>query len=380
MSAFKFRNIDDHTDYMAKRNEAAAKGDLTAAEGYERDRNYKIDKLGLAYPKTYDYIDVGNEIKVGMENGAPGADIMAMRDYRRNKALTTPGLEKFADDEIQDAATRYYYNDLMGVGGNYQNKPVYENKYGDFVDKMWDRVMNGEEFSYDVENDPNYQVYKDMYTREGKRAMQDTLAQVAQNAGGNNSYAVSAAAQANNYYMQQLADKVPELFDAAYNRYMNEENLKRQDLEIARMLERDDYNRYLGDMGIFQTNVGLANNMIDSQLDREYQERAWDYGVEQDEKNWKWLTENRDYERAWNEDEKTYTRSENSKAQARETALMMIQAGQMPSEATMAAAEWTPEEWQAIVDVYKKSIYNSTRAEELGNEMLEKQIKLMGST
>lgn len=348
MSLFKFKsdNADkkwnDETDYTAEIN---ATSDPAKKAELERLRNDKIDRLGLPYEITFNHNDVGTMMKHGMENGASGADMMKLDDYRINKALTTPGLENFAYDEIHDAATRYYYNDLMGVGGNYQNRPVYENKYGDFVDKMWDRVMNGEEFSYDVESDPNYQVYKDMYTREGNRAMQDTLAQVAQNAGGNNSYAVSAAAQANNYYMQQLADKVPELYNAAYNRYMNEENLKRQDLEIARMLESDDYNRYLGDMGVFQTNVGLANNMINSQLDREYQERAWDYNVdrnailderykdetaygrEQDAKNW-----------AWMEDEKGYNRGETAKAQAKDDVWTMANMGVMPPDKLLEEA------------------------------------------
>ncbi len=345
MNKFTFRKIDDDTDYMAKRNEAAARGDFGAAEGYERDRNYKIDKLGLNYPKTYDYIDVGNEIKTGMQNGAPGAYIKELDDYRVNKANTNPGLSQFSGDEIHDAAMRYHFNDLMGVGGQFQNRPVYEDKYGAKVDELFDRVMNGKEFSYDMESDPNYQAYKDMYTREGQRAMQDTLAQVAQNAGGNNSYAVSAAAQANNYYMQQLADKVPELFNAAYNRYMNEENLKRQDLEIARMLETDDYNRYLNDMNVFQTNVGLADSLVNGQLDREYRSNRDRIADE------RYLDE-RDYNRQVYEDETAYNRAEADENKAFELAMTMIQNGYMPSEEALAAAGigTDSDTWKAIAN------------------------------
>ncbi len=372
MSLFKFKSDnadkkwDDNTDYTAEinlTNDPAKKAEL------ERLRNDKIDRLGLPYKMTFDHNDVGTMMMHGMENGISGADVMKLDDYRINKALTTPGLEKFANDEIHDAATRYYYNDLMGVGGNYQNRPVYEDKYGAKVDELFDRVMNREDFSYDMESDPNYQVYKDMYTREGNRAMQDTLAQVAQNAGGNNSYAVSAAAQANNYYMQQLADKVPELYDAAYNRYMNEENLRRQDLELARMLESDDYNRYLGDMGVFQTNVGLANNMINSQLDREMAERQWDYSVERDEIKDERYT-----------DETAYTRSEAEKSQARETALLKMKSGYMPSDSELAAAGWKAEDWNEFVALYGELLKDDRTKTGLENKLLEAELIKMGAT
>ncbi len=373
MSVFKFKSDnankkwDDNTNYTAEINvtdDPAKKAEL------ERLRNDKIDRLGLPYKMTFDHNDVGTMMMHGMENGISGADLMKLGDYRENKALTTPGLEKYAYDEIQDAAKQYYYNDLMGVGGQFENRPVYNDKYGAAVDKLFDRVMNGEKFSYDVESDPSYQSYKDMYTREGNRAMQDTLAQVAQNAGGNNSYAVSAAAQANNYYMQQLADKVPELYNAAYNRYLNEENLKRQDLELARMLESDDYNRYLGDMGVFQTNVGLANNLYNSQLDREMAERQWRYGEAWDNKKW------------------NYEVAQAEKTNALNQISTLISMGQTPKDELFEKAGITDKQgYLAMAQMYGTDIANSQYAATLENEyqairnkMLEEELKAIGNT
>lgn len=79
------------------------------------------------------------------------------------------------------------------------------------------------EFSYSTEKDPVYEAYKKQYAREGKRATQDALGSAAAMTGGvPSSYAATAASQAGDYYASQAADKVPELYQQAYNRYLNE--------------------------------------------------------------------------------------------------------------------------------------------------------------
>lgn len=78
-------------------------------------------------------------------------------------------------------------------------------------------------FSYDMESDPVYQAYQKQYAREGKRATQNALGAAASATGGiPSSYAVTAASQAGDYYASQMADKVPELYNQAYNRYLND--------------------------------------------------------------------------------------------------------------------------------------------------------------
>lgn len=78
-------------------------------------------------------------------------------------------------------------------------------------------------FSYNLESDPVWQAYKKQYTREGQRATQDALGTTAASTGGiPSSYATAAATQAGDYYVAQMTDKVPELYQQAYNRYLNE--------------------------------------------------------------------------------------------------------------------------------------------------------------
>lgn len=89
-------------------------------------------------------------------------------------------------------------------------------------------------FSYDVETDPVFSAYKKQYTREGQRATQDALGNVAASTGGiPSSYAAAAATQAGDYYASQLTDKVPELYQQAYNRYLNDLNQWNTDRSFA---------------------------------------------------------------------------------------------------------------------------------------------------
>jgi len=79
------------------------------------------------------------------------------------------------------------------------------------------------QWNYDPDRDPVWQALQKQYRREGDRASQEALAQAAMRTGGlANSYAVTAAAQAGDYYAAQLSDRLPQVYQDAYNRYLNE--------------------------------------------------------------------------------------------------------------------------------------------------------------
>ena len=76
---------------------------------------------------------------------------------------------------------------------------------------------------WDKDTDESYKAYRKEYLREADRTMQDVLGQYAQNTGGiAGSSAIAAASQAADYQKAQLADKIPELYDVAYGRYMQD--------------------------------------------------------------------------------------------------------------------------------------------------------------
>ena len=117
---------------------------------------------------------------------------------------------------------------------SYGSAPTYTSKYQGKIDELTEAILNREAFTYDPEKDPTYQQYKESYTRNGERAMQDTLGQVSARTGGlASSYASSAAQQTYDGYMSALADKIPELRQLAYSMYMDEGNTQRANLETV---------------------------------------------------------------------------------------------------------------------------------------------------
>ena len=335
------KKIQDATN---KWNAANAKGDkagmaAAAAEaaavrnkaGYKTDSsgNYSGSSGGGSSKNTYSpYTNSGGTIDYGtvgknqMASGAHWKDVLATYNSRYNKAITTEGLQQYAKDKIQDDMLQYI---LDGIEQDNQQKykkqlreyerdnpkPEYESKYDPQIDELLNQILSRDDFSYDVAKDPLYQQYAQMYQREGDRAMRETLAEAAAGAGGMNTYAITAAQQANNYYNSQLNDKIPQLYQLAYDMYINDKESKVQDLGILQNMDEAQYSRYRDAMndyyndknfaygayqdavaqGNWQTNFAY-NSMLDNRdfvynqeqdkIANDRHDREWDYKVEQD--------------------------------------------------------------------------------------------------
>lgn len=139
--------------------------------------------------------------------------------------------------------------------------PVYNNRYDDTIQDLIQGILNREDFSYDPATDPLYQNYRKQYTREGQRATADTLGAAAAASGGiPSSYATTAAAQAGNYYAAQMTDKIPELYQMAYNQYLNDYNMQLSDLGVVQGAEQSDYDKYLNELNQFNTDRAFDYN------------------------------------------------------------------------------------------------------------------------
>ena len=137
--------------------------------------------------------------------------------------------------------------------------PSFIDKYAGTRENLVNQISNPEKFSYDTNNDESYKAYAKQYRREGSRATADALADASAQSGGiASSYALTAANQAGNYYAAQLADKIPELYERAYNRYLNEYAMKREALNSVQAETAADYDRYLGDYNVYNTNRNFA--------------------------------------------------------------------------------------------------------------------------
>ena len=105
-------------------------------------------------------------------------------------------------------------------------------------------------FSYDYTVDPAWQAYRKEYVREGRRAGEDALAKASVLTGGvPSSYAQTAAQQASNEYAARLSDKLPELYQLAYEMYADEGERLMKNYNAARQAYADAYGRYRDALG-----------------------------------------------------------------------------------------------------------------------------------
>lgn len=124
--------------------------------------------------------------------------------------------------------------------------PEYTSKYKDQISGLTSGLNS--EFSYDPNTDENVAAYKKAYTREGQRATENALGEAASATGGiPSTFATTAAAQAGQYYASQMADKLPELREQAYNEFLQKRTLDMQILDALEQLDQTDRSNYEAD-------------------------------------------------------------------------------------------------------------------------------------
>lgn len=197
-----------------------------------------------------------------------------------------------------------------GSGFSYEAAPTYVNRYQSQIDDLTRQILNREAFSYDPEQDPTYQQYKESYTRNGERAMQDTLGQVSARTGGlASSYAGSAAQQTYDNYMGALADKIPELKQLAYSMYQDEGNTQRANLEMLVALEQGDYAKYADLLAQYNTDRNFDYGVHRDTISDERYNNEWNYSVGRDQIADKRYEDETAYNRETYKDETEYNRA-----------------------------------------------------------------------
>lgn len=288
----------------------------------------------------------------------------------------------------------------QGYGSfDYGSAPTYNNRYDETIQDLIAGILERPEFSYDAATDPLYQQYRKQYTREGQRATEDALGAAAAASGGiPSSYASTAAGQAGNYYAAQLTDKIPELYELAYNKYLNDYNMQLSDLGVVQGAEQSDYDKYLNELSQFNTdrsfdyNVWLngynqLNNNLNTALglqdagfnqylaalDQYNTDRNFSYGQFLDEINdqqneraqaleeaiLQWETMNDPTglaNRGWNTNNSPLVQQQNAEAQALAQAQVdaILSAGGTPSAELLAQSGYSQEYADALGNYYRQ--------------------------
>ena len=121
----------------------------------------------------------------------------------------------------------------------------YQSQYKDQIQGLYDQIANRKDFTYDVNADAMYQQLKDQYIQGGRMAMQDTMGQAQAMTGGyGNSYAQSVGQQSYQGYLQGLNDQVPNLYQMALNRYIQQGDQLKDQYSMLTAQEAQDYARW----------------------------------------------------------------------------------------------------------------------------------------
>ncbi len=175
------------------------------------------------------------------QGGSQGGDRLVSADVRAPSSLRPGG----GGESIGGSAPKMEYREIKAAGPPVRT--VFQEHLSGY-DRQGDTVrdrLERDRFSYDPATDPVWQAYRKQYRREGQRASEDVLGRASAMTGGvPSSYALSAAAQAENNYAAQLSDRFPEIYQSAYSRYLQ---------EYERLLSlADAYERYAGEENEWQ--------------------------------------------------------------------------------------------------------------------------------
>lgn len=264
--------------------------------------------------------------------------------------------------------------------------PTYQQERADTLAQIQSRKP----FSYDPEKDPTYQQYKAQYERGAQQAMQDTMGQVMTRTGGlASSFAQTAGQQSYNATMAQLADKVPELRQLAYQMYLNEGDRLRSDLQMYDSLDSSDaarwhstvLNPFLSDRAYAKdVEDTLYSRGRDALADSRYEREYADQRAELDYQHGRDALADSRYDQEW--DYKTKLDQE-----ARDKALAELLAsggnysgyeglyGMSPEDAAALGALWTEDR-----DYAKRDADLDLLSKQLGIDLTRKQIANYGKS
>lgn len=273
----------------------------------------------------------------------------AIYEQMRNEKIAGEGLNQWAQ-------TNQYANYLQGAGANTGWKNPYQEELDAAIKRLQEN--SGGAYKWDPENDTAMQEYRKTYLREGDRTMRDTLGAYAKQTGGlASTQAIAAASQAADNYKAQLADKVPELEQQAYNRWYNEQQTARQDqynylsaIMNAGSAAQSEYSLRINEALNRWQQLGYADDQVSSVLgvgvgtpttDQSYQN--WQKMQAQQDADWQ-----REQWRYQQELDK-YTQNEQQRQNAYNLAMTMLQLGQMPSAEMLAQAGISGEDAKRIL-------------------------------
>lgn len=154
-----------------------------------------------------------------------------------------------------------------------QTKPSYNDTWSDMLKESMEQYTTRDKFSYDPNQDALYKQLQDQYVAQGQLAMMDAQGQAAALAGGyGTSYGQMVGQQTYQNYLQQITDKIPQLYELARANYDAEgQELLNKISMIGTMSDRE-YNRYMNELNTWLSERDYLQGVVDNERNWEQNE------------------------------------------------------------------------------------------------------------
>lgn len=208
--------------------------------------------------------DSGNSPTTGIDTNE-GASTPSSTTTKITSTTAAGGLNAYTPSQaVQDAYAK--------LQATLNNKPAeYVSPYQDTLKELSTQILNRDPFKYDLNADLLYQQYKDQYTNLGQQAMRSTVGDVANMTGGYaNSYAATAGNQAYDSYLQELNNKVPELYQLARENYDRDYNQALSNFQVVGELDDRDYSRWADQLSDYYNQANLDFNNYSNAYNRDW--------------------------------------------------------------------------------------------------------------
>lgn len=250
-------------------NYTVKKGDTLSA--IAKQYGTTVDDIAKANNiKDVNKIYTGQILNIGANNSSTsGASTSATTATK----IEAPTFQYTPSDTVTQAEAMLQQH-LANKPGEYNS--AWQTQLNDTLQK----ILNREKFSYDLNGDMLYQQYKDQYTTQGKLAMMDTMGQAAaMNGGYGNSYAQTAGQQAYQGYLQQLNDKVPELYQLALNQYNAEGDEMYNQASLMAQMDEQAYGRHRDSVSDYYTDLANLKDDARYMSEDEYNKALQDFNI-----------------------------------------------------------------------------------------------------
>ena len=264
--------------------------DVTELQKLLNKNGYELDEDGIFGNKTQDAVRDYQKKNNLTVDGIVGKNTWGALT---NSGIAKSGIKQFSVNPSTptNPTSTYYPNQdvtkaLKTLEEQIGTKPgEYESPWQTQINDILQQILNRDKFSYDLNGDALYQQYKDQYATQGKMAMMDTMGQAQAMTGGyGNSYAQSVGQQAYQGHLQELNNKIPELYQLALNKYQMEGDAMTDKFSLLAQQDERDYGRHRDQIDDWMNNRNYLT-------DRYYNDRDFDYNKWLNDRNYRYQLE-----------------------------------------------------------------------------------------